>query len=98
MCLHFYCRSLTGHTLPLPAWRLHPRVGPALSFIKRLTEGIGPLAFIDSGRYGRITKNGYLYVFILCTRIFRRFRSRYGLGFAGRFAIGPGNEKIAKWK
>jgi len=43
--LHFYRRSLARDTLPFAAGHLHPRVGPALIKIERLSLLIGALTF-----------------------------------------------------
>ena len=41
--LHFYRRRMTRHTLPFTAGHLHPRVGPPLIIIERLSHRIGAL-------------------------------------------------------
>jgi hypothetical protein len=69
-CLHFDSRGMSRNTLPLSVWHLHPRVGPALIFIKRLTRCIGPLAFEASGRAGCMAKNGNLHIVVLRTDVF----------------------------
>jgi hypothetical protein len=73
-CLHFDSRGMSRNTLPLPVWHLHPRIGPALIFSKRLTRCIGSLAIEATGRDGRIAENGNLQIVVLRTVVFDRFR------------------------
>jgi len=63
-CLHFYWCRLTRNTLPLTGRHLHPRVGPALIIIERLSHRIGALTFEASGRDGRIAKYRYLHIVV----------------------------------
>src|SRR5229473_7742361 len=73
-CLHFYWRGLSRYALPFSVWHFHPRIGPALVSIKRLTRRIGPLAFETSGGNGGIPESGDLHIVVLGTAVFHRFR------------------------
>src|ERR1700681_2589281 len=71
--LHFCWRGLSRYALPLSVWHLHPRIGPALISLKRLTRRIRSLAFETPGRDGRIPKSGYLQIVVLGTGVFHSF-------------------------
>jgi hypothetical protein len=75
-CLYFYWRAMTRNTLPLTVGHLHPRIGPALMNIERLSRPIGALTFEASRRDGRIAKYRYLHILVLGTVIFGRFLTR----------------------
>ena len=66
---------MTRDTLPLTVGHLHPRIGPALRLIERLSRRIGVLTFEASCRYGRIAKYRYLYIVVLGTVPFGLFIS-----------------------
>ena len=59
-CLHLFCRHVARDTLPFAAGHFHPRIGPALVIIKRLSRRVGALAHEASRRDGCIAKHRYL--------------------------------------
>jgi len=78
---------MTRNTLPLTAGHFHPRIGPALMNIHRLSRRIGTLGTEDPRRDGRIAKYRYLHTFVLGTDIFSRFGCGQRLGLACDFSI-----------
>jgi hypothetical protein len=64
---------MTRNTLPFTAGHLHPRVGPTLIIIERLSHRIGALTFEASGRNGRIAKHRYLHIIVLSAVPFSLF-------------------------
>ena len=58
---------MTRNTLPFTAGHFHPRVGPPLIIIERLSHRIGALTFEASRCDGRIAKYRYLQIAVLGT-------------------------------
>jgi hypothetical protein len=90
-CSHFYWRRLTRNTLPLAVGHLHPRIGPALMNIERLSRRIGALTFEASRRDGRIAEYCHFHIVVVGTVPFGLFISCQRLGLAGDFPIGLRN-------
>ena len=91
---HFYWRRLTGNTLPLTGRHLHPRVGPPLIIIERLSHPIGALTSEASGRDGRIAKYRYLHIVVLGAVPFSLFVKRERPGLVVDFPIDLSNHDL----
>src|SRR6202521_2933420 len=93
-CLHFYWRRMTRNTLPFTAGHLHPRVGPPLISIERLSHRIGALTFEASGRDGRFAKYRYLHIVVLGAVPLSLFVKRERPGLVVDFPIGLRNHDL----
>jgi hypothetical protein len=85
---------MTRNTLPFTAGHLHPRVGPPLIIIERLSHRIGALTFEASGRDGRIAKYRYLHIILLGAVPFSVFVKGKRPGLIVDFPIGLRNHDL----
>src|SRR5260370_9255735 len=85
---------MARNTLPFTAGHLHPRVGPPLIIIERLSHRIGALTFEASGRDGRIAKYRYLHIFVLGAVPFSLFVKRKRPGLVLDFPIALRNHYL----
>jgi hypothetical protein len=93
-CLHFRWCRLTGNTLPLTGRHLHPRVGPALTILERLSHRIGAFTFEAPGRDGRIAKYRYLHIVVRGAVPFSVFVKRKRPSLVVDFPIGLRNHDL----